>query len=399
MKKYMIFIAAMLSLSGCSYEGDVPFGWATCTSLEGGNYELTGGGHGSSITLKSTGEDMRDAIVDAVNSYDVIILDGSNGLFPISTTMVLDSVKNKTIVGINGAYLRSISQITPEILEYIEANEGKYRNDIPDAKGNYHMPVGNYATSNLEAYTRRRALYDYTGDPEEKFCHSGMFTFNNSENIILRNIAFEGTGRFRALPDNMIRILKESNHIWIDHCSFTDPSRCCMSAGSAADFITVTRCIYRFTERSDGGETYGFLISSSDNSSKDVGHLNITIAHCFFDNVWGRPPMARYGHIHVLNNYYDNPKMSGINPRTESSFLVENNYFEDGTNAFCAYHIDINVPTAHQWKGNRFGNDNPVEGKGTVIMPYAYQALPAEAVKEDVLSDCGPVLENPLRIR
>ena len=406
MKRILKFAAALMMAAACTPSAkDSPFGWATCTSLEGGHYEITGGagkkGEAATIiTLKSNGKDMRDVIVAALKSYDIVILDGSDGIFPISTTMHLDSLRNKTIVGVNGAHLRSIEQMTPEILEYIEANKDKYMNDAPDGRGKFHMPFkSSFNNANRTAYAYRRALYDYTGDREEKLCHSGMFSFNNGcENIIMRNLAFEGTGVFRSLADNMIRITTRSNHIWIDHCSFTDPSRCCLSYASGADFVTVSRCIFCYTERS-GKHTLGILISSSDHQPDDVGHLNMTIANCYLENVWARQPMGRYGHVHVLNNYHNCVGGTGINPRTESTFLIEGNYFEDGSRAFCRYHIDINVPAAYQWKDNRFGTDDPIEDKGEVTMPYAYSPLPSGVMKEDVLSDVGPVLSDPLRIR
>lgn len=395
-ERFFCLLAVVLAVS-CNNLSDGAFGWAVCSSKDGAEYELTGGGRcaargvkGTKTVLKSTGEDMREAILAAIAGYDVIVLDGSAGVFPISTTIVLDSVCNKTIVGVNGAVLRSIMQTTPELLEYIEVNRHKYDDDPADERGRYHMPVGDFAHSNKVAYTYRRALYDYTQDAAETFCHSGMFCLlNGSENLIFRNIAFEGTGTFRGLPDNMFSVRQRSHNVWVDHCSFTDPSRCCISAGSEADFITISRCHLRYTERS-GDHTLGFLISSSDKSFGDRGHMNVTIAHCHFDNVWSRWPMARFGCIHAFNNYYDCVGGAGLNPRTESSFLVENNYFEDGARAFCRYHIDVNVPEAYQWKGNRLGTDDPVEDKGVVTVPYAYSMIDAALVKDDVLSDCGP---------
>jgi len=334
---------------------------------------------------------MRDAIVEAIKHNDIIVLDGSEGVFTISSTMHLDSISNKTIKGINGAHLRSEAQVTQEMLDYIEENKGKYLDDKTAPDGKLHMPTGNFATTNRTAYAYRRALLDYTQDPEEKLCNSGMLRIGrHSGNIIITNISFEGTGVFRGLAENMIRITEGSHNVWVDHCLFLDPSRCCVSVGNAADFVTLSRCIFRYTERS-GHHTLGMLISSSDESPQDEGHLNITVAHCLFDNVWSRLPMARYGHIHVLNNYYNCPGTVGINPRTHSTFLVEGNYFEDGSKAFCRYRVDEHGPYAARWVSNRYGTDDPVDDIGAEVkMPYSYRALAGESVKADVLADCGP---------
>lgn len=389
--------ASCISITSCDSRDKV-FGWAACSSADGAPFDLTGGGKcrekgvkGRTVVLTSNGNDMRDAIVDAVNRYDIVVLDGSEGVFTISSTMVLDSVTNKTITGINGAYLRSEAQVTPEMLDYIETNKDKYLDDREGPDGKLHMPVGDFATTNRTAYAYRRALLDYTGDSEEKLCNSGMFIIcGGSSNVILSNISFEGTGVFRGLAVNMLRVTGGSHNVWVDHCLFQDPSRCCISIGSAADFVTVNRCVLRYTERS-GNHTLGVLISSSDNSPEDEGHLNITIAHCLFENVWSRLPMGRYGHVHLLNNYYDCPGTVGINPRTRSCFLVEGNYFEDGSKAFCRYLIDSRGPEAVSWVSNRYGTDDPVEDIGhSVSMPYPYEVIAADKVRGDVLSDCGP---------
>ena len=78
---------------------NAPFGWATCTSLiTGDTYPVTGGNDGSLTTLKSNGGDMKAALNDAIQHYDIVVLDGSDGDFTISSSLTLKELRDKTIV-------------------------------------------------------------------------------------------------------------------------------------------------------------------------------------------------------------------------------------------------------------------------------------------------------------
>ena len=94
----LIVCAAILSAHAQlpEYDANAPMGWAVCSSMTSGDdYDLVGGGDGSSVTLVSTGGDMRSTIVNAIKNNDVIILDGVNGDFVVSATMELKDLSNK----------------------------------------------------------------------------------------------------------------------------------------------------------------------------------------------------------------------------------------------------------------------------------------------------------------
>ncbi|MBO5719055.1 MAG: hypothetical protein J6R71_05485, partial [Bacteroidales bacterium] len=74
------------------YDLNEPMGWATCKSMTtAGDYSITGGGTGKSITLKASGGDDYNAVKNAISSYSVIILDGSQGDFIISKSIEIKS--------------------------------------------------------------------------------------------------------------------------------------------------------------------------------------------------------------------------------------------------------------------------------------------------------------------
>ena len=97
MRRSFCLCLLALSLASCRPDGlslddaNAPTGWATCENLQGGGYDLTGGTYcpskgvqGRKIILVSDGGDMRATIEEAIRTYDIIVLDGSEGPFLFS---------------------------------------------------------------------------------------------------------------------------------------------------------------------------------------------------------------------------------------------------------------------------------------------------------------------------
>ena len=130
MKKYVsTLLLAAFSLSAIADDFDTskPFGFCTMNSrTEATPYDITGGGcytypipsdfTGKVIELKSDGPsaDMKAKIQNAIKQNDVVILDGSNGDFIISSSIGFER-GNKTILGINNARLCTKFYVTDEI--------------------------------------------------------------------------------------------------------------------------------------------------------------------------------------------------------------------------------------------------------------------------------------------
>ena len=125
-RQLFIWAALAVSLTAMSQDFDKPFGFCTVSSRTDASstYEVTGGGcytyplpenfTGKSIVLSSNGQDMKSAIQNAIKQNDVIILDGSNGDFIVSSSIGFER-GNKTILGINNARLCTKWFMTDEI--------------------------------------------------------------------------------------------------------------------------------------------------------------------------------------------------------------------------------------------------------------------------------------------
>lgn len=192
---------------------------------------------------------------------------------------------------------------------------------------------------------------------DAKIVKGNLRVNNGSENVIIRNIAFEDAfdyfpawdpgdsfkidksypgcqeayvdgnvgpqkcpgGRWNSEYDNIS--INGGKRVWIDHCTFSDGDRTdkmfppvfpfphneitqkvqhhdgLVDITNGADFVTISHSVFRDHDKS-------FLIGSSDSSKLDPDKLNVTIHNNYFENVGQRGPRVRFGKVHVYNNHY-----------------------------------------------------------------------------------------------
>lgn len=378
---------------------DAPFGFCTVSSRTANNpYSITGGGcyqypvtgvaESKVTTLTSNGTDMRNAINDAINDYDVIVFDGSNGDFIVSKSIDIEGKSGKTLLGINGARLCTQWYLTSNLIAALDA--AGVKSISTGNKKERTLPNGK--TEELEEceFYVRSTLINETGDNNENYRKAGIFNISkNSENIIIRNITFQGPGAVDVGGSDLISIIG-SKHIWVDHCVFKDGTDGNLDITNSADFNTISWCTFSYSNRSYMHQNTN-LVGSSD--SEATGYLNTTYAF----NWWGkgckqRMPMARVGKIHMLHNYYTCSGSSGaINPRKNSEFLIEGNYFDTGVEQY--YKLD--GATAVTWNTNNFiaaASELPSSKGSTVTVPYSYSANSYNIVPTDVRQFAGATL-------
>ncbi|MBO7232413.1 MAG: hypothetical protein J6V16_04590, partial [Bacteroidales bacterium] len=222
MRKIFTLMLSLLAITALraelsKYDLNEPMGWVTCKSMTtAGDYNLTGGGTGKSITLKASGGDDYNALKNAISGYSVIILDGSKGDFIISKAMEIKS-SNRTIVGINNARLCTKFYVTPEITKLMDDNNVK---SLSTASGTGGTLSNGVSVGEARETKIRQLLIDYTGDSKESYRNSGIFSIKSCSNIIIRNIDFAGPGSIDVGGSDLVSI-SGANHIWVDHCQFT----------------------------------------------------------------------------------------------------------------------------------------------------------------------------------
>lgn len=409
-----------------SYDLNQPFGFATRTSRtdasDAAKYNITGGGaityeeakaSANKIVLTSKGTTTMDTeISNAIKNYSVIIFDGSgaNGTdFYLSKYISFDGLKNKTLIGVNGARLCTQFYLTSAIQSMLNNYQwtttagvqktGVKAGSTSSGSNKFgNLPNGQSVEEESE-YLTRKALIEYLSDNDENFRKAGVFQFKRCENFIIRNIKFVGPGPCDVGSYDLMA-MTESTHFWVDHCDFTDGIDGNFDITNNSDYSTVSWCTFSYTDRAYAHMNTN-LVGSSDTDgavNSEGYYLNTTYAY----NHWGnkcdqRMPMARSGKIHMLNNYYTcTNNNSSINPRKNSEFYIEGNYFADGVKKV----FSQSEAKAYQWisSGSRAnviassGVSTP-SSSGTVSIPYSYNnTLLASNVPAEVGTWAGATL-------
>ena len=213
-----------------------------------------------------------------------------------------------------------------------------------------------------------------------------------SKNIIVRNI------KFAACPDDGISLQANDdenleNHIWIDHCSFTDTPPTGFPTFSNYDgeldishtvsYVTVSYCHFMNHSKTS-------LVGHSDSNTSDSA-MKVTYHHNYFDQTVQRHPRVRFAKVHVYNNYYRNNSLYGVSSNINASVLVEGCYFEN-----------VPIPTESGRDGgpegdiaernNVFINCGTAETRGTVFDPknyYSYQLDDPNSLPQTLTKQAG----------
>jgi pectate lyase len=399
MRQFLILslLALSLTVSATDYDENKPFGFCTVSSRTDATntFDVTGGGcytyplpsdfSGKVIVLKSNGQDMKATIQNAIKQNDVIIFDGVDGDFIVSSNVGV-TASNKTLLGINNARICTKWYVTDEIKAALDAAGVS---GMSTSSGGGTLSNGKKVSEQAE-YNTRQIIINLTGDNSESYRNSGILSLIGCRNIIIRNITFVGPGSIDVGGNDLISYTNGAKNCWVDHCAFMDGMDGNFDITQKSDFNTVSWCTFSYTARSYMHQNSN-LIGSSD--SETTGYLNTTFAFCW----WGtgckqRMPMARVGKIHMLNNYFSSTVASNcINPRKNSEFLIEGNYFEKGVKNYYSQ----SGATAVAWKSDNYiaeANNLPSSVGTTVSVPYDYTVAPYIDVPTMVELNAGATL-------
>jgi pectate lyase len=167
-----------------------------------------------------------------------------------------------------------------------------------------------------------------------KFVRGNLSLAAGSDNIVIRNIAFEDSfdyfpqwdptdsgGRWNSQYDTIS--VEGATHVWIDHCEFSDGTNHdklyppvfaapynikemkvqhhdgAVDVGNQSNYVTLSSNYVH-----DHDKTH--LIGGSDSPSATNGpsFLKVTMHHNYLKGITQRQPRVRYGMVHVYNNYF-----------------------------------------------------------------------------------------------
>lgn len=328
---------------------------------------MKGGSGGRDTLLLAHSGDMHDILLDAIMRFDIIVLDGSDGPFTLSSRLPLTGLRHKTIEGRNGAVLQTQFRLDGKIHSMLDSARVKTYSSMASGDVTYSLSNGRKVREECE-YRVRQLMIDYLKDRDENYRMAGIMSVNGCEDIILRGLVMQGPGAVDVSGKDVLTIGEGSVHIWVDHCDLRDGMDGNFDITTRADFISVTNCTFSYTERSYMHRNSN-LIGSSDNAALNGEDcLNVTFADC----LWGRGcdqrmPMVRFGRIHLLRCIFDCPGCHlAVNARKGSEVLMEQCVWKAGVKRVFA----ARDAKAYEFRDCIFEEGYVPENLNSVTMPY-----------------------------
>ncbi len=227
---------------------------------------------------------------------------------------------------------------------------------------------------------------------------SGIMQMKRCDNIIIRNIIFEGPGAYDVDGNDNLTI-EDSRNIWIDHCEFHDGTDGNFDIKSEADLISVTWCTFSYEKPpipdGPGGSDdhrYSNLFGSSDGATGDRGKLRITMQYCWWgEGVRERMPRVRYGKVHMVNNLFNSDVSNHcIRAGYEADIRVEGNYFDDQNEPIDLFKGDYTAVVAF----NNVGQSDLNNGSG-FTPPYSINVANPNDIVTPIMNCAGATLDGP----
>lgn len=199
-------------------------------------------------------------------------------------------------------------------------------------------------------------------------------------NVIVQNIAIDAATSDAEGDGIQIHY---AHHVWIDHCSVRDAADGLIDIVHGSDFVTLSfnRLFYTAAAPAPDHRFASLIGHSASNGAEDAGHLNVTLHHNFFGAGVVQGLSARFGKIHVLNNYFSSPGNDRVlSAGLASSILLENNYFERVANPhaiiagssaslLAAGNVYVETSGAQASTGSAFAPDYPYQLGAALELP------------------------------
>lgn len=227
---------------------------------------------------------------------------------------------------------------------------------------------------------------------------SGIFYIKRVENLIIRNVTFEGPGAYDTDGNDNLTV-DDCRNVWVDHCEFHDGMDGNFDIKNKADYISVTWCTFSYEKPpipdGPGGSDdhrYTNLIGSSDGATGDRGKLRVTFQYCW----WGegcreRMPRVRYGKVHLANNYFSSSVSNYcIRAGYEADLLIEGNYFDDQNEP-----VDYQSTLTAVKVSNNIGVSNSTSGGTAFNPPYSLSVANPNDIVTPIKSCAGATLDGP----
>lgn len=223
---------------------------------------------------------------------------------------------------------------------------------------------------------------------------SGIMNIKSgSNNVIIRNLIFEGPGAYDTDGRDLLTI-DGGSKIWVDHCEFQDGCDGNYDHKGLTDNVTVSWCKFTYLKAPKSGGSGGTddhrftnLVGSNDTDKPSDGKYSITWQYCWWaEGCVERMTRARNAQLHMLNCYWNSSVAKvalGLGGTTDC--YVENSVFANTGDKY-RYYNNGTVRFATT------GCTNPPAPSGLDAAPspsYTREALAAGSLVSAITSSCG----------
>ncbi|MDE6418325.1 MAG: hypothetical protein K2K49_03860, partial [Duncaniella sp.] len=185
--------------------------------------------------------------------------------------------------------------------------------------------------------------------------------------------------------------LNSCDHIWVDHCGFTDGMDGNLDVINNSDFVTISDTYFRYTDKSYN-HPLSNLNSGTEITDGSPQKNNISWIRCLWgEGCLGRMPLTDLGIHHILNCYWDCTKGTCIDAHKKSRLLIEKSYFTSKVGKALAVR-DENIQ--YDWRGSVWIGKTAPESNAVVEVPYTYTTYDVHTLPIRIKS-AGPTLSNP----
>jgi pectate lyase len=209
------------------------------------------------------------------------------------------------------------------------------------------------------------------------------------KNIIIKNLTIKDNyimGDYdgkRSDNDKDAIALRNTHHVWIDHCHLHRAGDGLLDMSYASGYVTISYTIFSHHNKA----TYGDGIKSSPFTPG-----RYTYDHCWFNNTCQRNAASTNAYIHAYNCYHLGVRSYCMNPRNDATYgipsymLLENMYFKQSNYPYKEEGGFI------QANGNILDEcSNILSVSGTTYTPpYSYQLDNTADVPSLILAEAGP---------
>lgn len=230
--------------------------------------------------------------------------------------------------------------------------------------------------------------------------HSGILYFKKgSDNLIIRNITFEGPGAYDCDGSDLLCFDGVTN-AWVDHCDFQDGCDGNFDNKGNTDNITVTWCRFHYLKEpkaggSGGTDDHRFSnLLGSDKSDKPAdGTYNMTWAYCWWDEgCVERMLRFRNASLHFLNCYWNSSVANYYLGPENADAYIQGCTFGGKLKADGLVREYNNSKNGIRFVDCAFANGTPdnISGRTVLVPSYTYTALTAAEAKSLITNaECG----------